>query len=69
MTAVGHPIIGDTLYGAKTVQGVSLGMNRCALHALELSFHDYEGNFKTFKAPYPQDFAEAVEHIAEQSNI
>jgi len=69
MTAIGHPIIGDTLYGAKTVQGISLGMDRCALHALELSFHDYEGNFKTFKAMYPQDFNDAVEHIVEQSNI
>jgi len=69
MTAVGHPIIGDTLYGAKTVQDVSLGMDRCALHALELSFYDYEGNFKTFNVAYPKDFKEAVDRISEDSHV
>jgi len=63
MTAVGHPIIGDTLYGAKIVKGISLGMKRCALHALELSFYDYEGTFITYKAAYPEDFNKAVESI------
>lgn len=52
--AVGHPIVGDTLYSALPRL---LGMKRCALHACELALHDHEGKQRIFKAPYPDDFA------------
>ena len=52
----GHPLVGDALYGGRPVRG----MQRQALHAAELDFaHPADGRALAFRAPLPQDMAEA----------
>ncbi len=51
MKYLGHPLIGDTLYG-----GTSERMNRQALHSETLVFpHPMTGEELTFSAPLPED--------------
>ena len=55
-SALHHPLVGDTTYGADPVLAKSLGMARPWLHALELRFaHPITGAPMSFKAPYPSD--------------
>ena len=48
--AIGHPLLGDQLYGTK-----SLHIKRHALHATQLTF-DFNGQSYTFTSNPPQDF-------------
>jgi 23S rRNA pseudouridine1911/1915/1917 synthase len=48
--AIGHPILGDPIYGSRSKQ-----ISRQALHAAELSFM-FEGSSYTFSAETPSDF-------------
>lgn len=53
MTAIGHPLPGDTLYNPATVL-----MKRQALHSHTLEFsHPITGKSMTFSAPLPDDMA------------
>lgn len=52
LSALGFPILGDSLYGAPPTELIS----RPALHALSLGF-EFEGKPFSFTAPYPEDFA------------
>ena len=55
-SALHHPLVGDTTYGADPVLAKSLGMARPWLHALELRFaHPITGAQMSFKAPHPSD--------------
>ncbi|MDQ2690843.1 MAG: RluA family pseudouridine synthase [Chloroflexota bacterium] len=55
--ALGHPLLGDTLYGAQE----TLGIPRPMLHAQSLSFiHPMTNERVKFTAPHPEDFEEAV---------
>ncbi|SRR6266478_1098775 len=57
MTAIGHPIIGDQLYGKK-----SHLISRQALHAESLSF-TFEETLYSFKDEFPEDFQQLVNHL------
>ncbi len=60
--ALGHPILGDTLYTLTGQAGSS--MDRLMLHAFSLSFrHPTTGEQVSFEAPYPADFAKALEQL------
>jgi len=55
--AVGHPLVGDVLYGAAESKIIA----RPALHALSLTFtHPVTHERLAFQAEYPQDFATAL---------
>ena len=55
-SAVGHPLVGDTVYGADPVLGKKMQMSRPWLHALELRFnHPVSAMPLTLRAPYPPD--------------
>jgi RluA family pseudouridine synthase len=56
--ALGHPLLGDTLYGAEETSVIT----RPALHAHSLAIH-LNGEQRTFKAPYPDDFRMAIERL------
>lgn len=50
LAALGHPLIGDTLYGGPKAK-------RLALHALEIHFeHPFSGEKTSIVAPLPKDF-------------
>ena len=59
--AIGHPIIGDDVYGPAYSGQI---MRRQALHAAELSFtHPFTGEHLRFSAPWPDDFASLVSRL------
>lgn len=56
--ALGHPLLGDMLYSAEETSIIT----RPALHAHSLTIH-LNGEPRTFKAPYPDDFRTALERL------
>lgn len=54
---IGHPVLGDTLYGNRSVGIAALkSMNRQALHAATLGvYHPLREEFMEFTAPLPED--------------
>jgi 23S rRNA pseudouridine1911/1915/1917 synthase len=54
---LGHPVLGDKVYGAKYAKAFPRQM----LHAWKLGFqHPRTGEWKNFQAALPNDFGEAV---------
>jgi len=61
MKYIGHPIVGDPMYGGRA--GRTLGMEGQALHAGVLGFvHPRTGETLEFSAPLPRDMEDAL-HI------
>jgi RluA family pseudouridine synthase len=59
---MGHPLVGDTLYGAEPSESIA----RPALHAQSLSFtHPKSGQKMTFTAPNPEDISELIDLLEE----
>jgi 23S rRNA pseudouridine1911/1915/1917 synthase len=72
---LGHPVVGDPVYGGRTKKVLSLrrsdvslrdeilkSVPRQALHAAELALpHPVTGRALTFALPWPEDFTQAVE--------
>lgn len=55
---IGHPIVGDTVYGYKTQR---FKLNGQLLHAWQLQFvHPYSGQLMTFEAPLPDYFVNVL---------
>ncbi len=52
--AMGHPLLGDSLYKIKSF--VPIAAPRLMLHAHKLSFKDFDGVEKTFVSPIPKEF-------------
>ena len=61
LAAVGHPLIGDTAYGAGRS---TLGLARPFLHAAELSFdHPTTGTRVTFASDLPDDLEKLLAQL------
>ena len=75
LAAVGHPILGDPLYGdMRDVQKeLTPGkacpvIQRTALHARSISFiHPTSREHVQFEADYPQDFRDAITQLRRKS--
>ncbi|SDL56256.1 RluA family pseudouridine synthase [Tessaracoccus oleiagri] len=64
MAAIGHPCVGDPLYGADPGLSARLGLERQWLHAVRLGFvHPTRGEYVTFESGYPADLAGALEAV------
>ncbi|MDD5463674.1 MAG: RluA family pseudouridine synthase [Candidatus Moranbacteria bacterium] len=61
LASIGHPIVGDSIYGKKDENRVSRQM----LHAQKLKF-SFFGKEYDFAAPLPQDFKEFLEKISKE---
>jgi 23S rRNA pseudouridine1911/1915/1917 synthase len=65
MHAVGHPLLGDTIYGGLN----GFGIERQALHAFRLSFkHPITGKKQLFTSAVPADFRQAAALMGLQYN-
>ncbi|WP_152192049.1 RluA family pseudouridine synthase [Georgenia satyanarayanai] len=65
-SAVRHPCLGDTTYGADPVLAQRLGLTRQWLHAVRLGFaHPRDGRQLVVTSEYPQDLAAALEMVRE----
>jgi 23S rRNA pseudouridine1911/1915/1917 synthase len=57
LASIGHPIVGDALYGKKLPRGADAApAPRLMLHAAALIFSDDAGNSFEFGVPLPSDF-------------
>lgn len=67
MAAIGHPCVGDPLYGSDPVLARRLGLERQWLHAVRLGFvHPTSGEPVVFTSPYPEDLAHALEIVRDE---
>jgi len=66
MAHLGHPLLGDAVYG-----GVPLGgMSRQALHAWRLAFeHPITGESIDLRSDWPEDMAQALENLGLSYNL
>jgi len=56
MSSIGHPMVGDTMYGGRIFEHGDFRFERQALHAAEITFvHPATLNMMTIKAPLPPD--------------
>jgi len=53
MASIGHPLVGDALYG----KGKSARPERLMLHAVSLAFANNRGERFEFEAPLPEAFS------------
>ena len=61
LSSIGHPIVGDTMYGGRIFQSGSLRLARQALHAFEITFtHPLTLDPLTVQAPLPPDLIELL---------
>lgn len=61
---LGHPVVGDTVYGIKKQK---FRLNGQLLHAFRLSFvHPTTGEEMTFEAPLPDYFTEVLNKLSEE---
>ena len=67
LAAIGHPLVGDTLYGASAQLAHRLGLDRPALHAGRLAFdHPLTGGRVDVREPAPDDVTEALRRLRGQ---
>ncbi|MCG0276961.1 MAG: RluA family pseudouridine synthase [Thermanaeromonas sp.] len=67
MAYVGHPVVGDALYGPKKQAFKVPGQ---LLHAAKLGFyHPRSGDYLEFTAPLPQAFLHVLELLSGETNI
>jgi len=78
---IGHPVVGDPVYGGRGKKQLSLGpgqrslaeallecLDRQALHAVRLEFtHPVNGNSLSFTRAAPEDFARALDLLRSQT--
>lgn len=63
---LGHPVLGDKLYAPRLARNFSRQM----LHAWKLGFHHpCSGEWKSFEAPWPEDFAAAIKLTIESDQL
>src|SRR3989344_5227002 len=66
LASIGHPIVGDRLYGTKESRVKSQAMGaRLMLHALSLEFTTVEGRRVKLEAEPPADFRGTISSIAQ----
>lgn len=72
-SSIGHPLLGDTLYGKKTYLELKTGkikIPRQMLHAHKIEFtHPIKGEKILIEAPLPEDMKEIIKTIEENYGI
>lgn len=67
LSSIGHPVLGDRIYGRKTIIRIGnneLRFNRQMLHALSIRFkHPVTGEEVEFNAPLPDDIRKAIDEL------
>lgn len=68
MSAIHHPCVGDSTYGADPTLSREVKLDRQWLHAQKLAFsHPTGGQWVEFTSPYPADLAHALDVLRQQS--
>ena len=65
-SSIGHPVVGDPMYGANPQLSEKLGLSRQWLHAMSLKFkHPRTGELIKVESKYPLDLQHALHAIQE----
>lgn len=68
MAAIGHPCVGDPLYGGDPVLAARLGLERQWLHAVGLGFeHPGSGEYVSYQSDPPDDLTGALAVLRSES--
>lgn len=63
-SSIGHPLVGDPMYGANPVMAKELELERQWLHAMQLEFrHPRTRVWTTVKSHYPADLQHALDSL------
>lgn len=63
-SSIGHPLVGDPMYGANPVLSEELGLTRQWLHAMQLGFrHPRTHVWTTVSSHYPPDLDKALQTL------
>ena len=69
MSAIGHPMVGDTMYGGRCVSYREFRFARQALHAYQITFvHPVKLETMTLQAPLPPDIQHLLTILREPCN-
>lgn len=70
MASTGHPILGDPLYGKRTLKdAATLGLTRQFLHAHRLGFTlPSTGEWREFVSPLPEELQRVLERLEGKAN-
>lgn len=61
-SSIGHPLVGDSMYGANPQLSETLGLERQWLHAMQLEFrHPHTHVWTTVRSHYPVDLQHALD--------
>ncbi|HUI28305.1 MAG TPA: RluA family pseudouridine synthase [Candidatus Kryptonia bacterium] len=64
LATLGHPIVGDVVYGGRRARTTETGVRRQALHAASLTFqHPQTGKSVCVTAPLPADMRQACDDV------
>ena len=63
MKSIGHPLVGDALYGTPQQSTTSLRGVRLFLHAAALGFTDLEGRRRDYRSELPPDLHQVLETL------
>ena len=67
LAAIGHPIIGDPLYGGRARRQIKTTINRPFLHASSITFIDLQGEQKTYHSALPNDLNSMLSTLTSKS--
>ncbi len=71
-SSIGHPVLGDSLYGRKTslkIKDRTIKIPRQMLHAFELGFvHPVTGEWLEFSSPMPEDMLDLIQKLRDFQN-
>jgi 23S rRNA pseudouridine1911/1915/1917 synthase len=64
LAEIGHPVVGDPVYGPRPGGRSGIPFPRHALHAIDLGFvHPLTGESVRAEAPLPDDLKELIERL------
>ncbi|MEE8738493.1 MAG: RluA family pseudouridine synthase [Bifidobacterium sp.] len=68
-SSIGHPLVGDPMYGSNPVIAGRLGLDRQWLHAMKLEFrHPRTHVWTTVTSHYPADLQHAIDVLREEQD-
>ncbi len=63
LASIGHPVLGDSVYGGRAAKKLDMGAPRLMLHAYSIEFQDPKGHSIKIEAEPPEEFSSFVHSL------